>query len=243
MLEETFNRNAGPHRIAVLTRNRAFTQVLERLLVNWGFVPGSAEDPSVLLLAEEGSAVPCAGQETLWMTCSNAPAKGQMILPVSVESLWQAMEQHFHKPPRMHMRMAVDLQAKVSLRGEWYDTRLSSLSDRGARFSSDRELVRQEKVSVKLQIDREACDFHGKVIFSMAARPADTVAFNSGVVFYGQDKAVCDGLRSYLVRCYLETVRSDMDLQVFLAGLEFFALAPQVQQGLNLSSAGTVPIF
>ena len=232
MLQETVDRNTIKKQVAVCTASDALTQVLESLLMKWGFTICNPQDPAVLLLAEEGSCEPTHAQEVVWLSPLHVLEQGRFALPVSIESLWQTLEQHFHFPPRMHMRKAVDLPARVSMRGECYDTRLSSLSDMGARFSSDRELVKQEQVIIELTVSEVLLQFHGQIIFSMAAGPNDEQRFQSGVVFHKQINTCRDDLRYYLIRQYLEAVREGMDLQVFQAGLSFFNLAPEVKNAL-----------
>ena len=232
MLQETVDRNKINKLITVRTGSVAFTRVLERLLTTWGFSLSHADDRSVLLLIEEGCGGPGVDQETVWLSSSHKPGQDRLDLPVKIEPLWQALEQHFHYPPRMHMRLAVDLPARVSLRGEWHKTRLSNLSDMGARFSSDRELVKQEQVIIELTIGGVLRRYHGQVIFSMATGPTDTPVFQSGVVFHKQGDALTDDLRCYLNRQFLEAVRDEMDLPIFRAGLAFFDLAPEVRRTL-----------
>ena len=126
------------------------------------------------------------------------------------------------------MRKAVDLSARVSFRGEWHETHLSSLSDMGTRFSSDRELVKQEQVTIELTVCGVRQPYHGQVIFSMAEGPSENPLFQSGVVFHKQGNALRDDLRFYLIRQGLGEVRDGMELQVFQAGLAFFDLTPGV---------------
>ena len=233
MLKEAASREKLQTRIAVCTCSDAFTQVLQRLMGRWGFDVCHRDDPTVLLLAEEGCCEPVDGQETIWLSRSKGTGPERISLPVSVESLWQTLEQRFHQPPRMHLRMAVDLAARVLLRGEWIDTRLSSLSDMGGRFTTGQELVKEEQVTVELVVDEEVHQFHGQIIFSIAGGSADTDLFQSGVVFTGQDQTTCDGLRAILIRWYLELVQDGMDPQVFQSGLSFFDLATDVRRMLT----------
>ena len=232
MLQQTVDRNSIKKLVAVRTGSGAFTQVLERLLTKWGFSICHTDDRSALLLIEDGCGEPDVGRETVWLSSSHKPGRGRCDLPLKVEPLWQVLEQHFHCPPRMHMRLAVDLPARVSMRGEWHKTRLSSLSDMGTRFSSDRELVTHEQIIIELMVCGVLRRYHGQVIFSMADGSDDDPVFKSGVVFHKQDDALSDDLRCYLVREFLGAVRDGMDLQVFQVGLAFFDLAPEIRRTL-----------
>jgi hypothetical protein len=232
MLKEVVDKDKLQKRIAVCTGSAAFSQVLQHLLASWGFDLCRQDDPSVLLLAEEGCCEPVAGQKSIWLSRSRETVPDRIRLPIAVESLWRVLEQRFHHQPRMHMRMAVDLPARLYLRGEWVDTRLNSLSDMGARFGTEREMVKQEPVSIELNIDGRLRQYHGEVIFSMAVGAADRGLFQSGVVFSGQDQTTCDGLRAVLISRYLEAVREKMDRQLFEAGLADLDLDTDVRRKL-----------
>jgi hypothetical protein len=228
MLNEIVDRDKLPKRIAVSTGSEAFTAVLESLLGVWGVELCRRDDPSALLLAEEGCCELVASQKAIWLSRSDAAGPDRIRLPVSLEALWQIIEQKFHRPTRMHLRMALDFSARVFLRGEWYDTILSSMSDMGARFTTEMETVREEKVILELIVNGEVRQHHGEIIFSMALGSLETGAFQSGVVFVGQDKETCNTLRYLLIRWCLEAVREGMDRQVFQDGLAFLDLAPEV---------------
>jgi hypothetical protein len=232
MLKKVFDRTKLQKKIAVCTGSDAFTKVLEGLLVNWGFEICAQGDPAVLLLAEEGCCRQVEGQKSIWMTRLSPASDDQIRLPVSVESLWQVLEPIFHHPPRLHLRIAVDISARLFLGGEWCETRLNSLSDMGVRFSTKREAVRQEPVTIDLIIDGKIHQYHGKVIFSMSTATSEDGLFQSGAVFVNQDKETCDRLRAVLIRWYLEAVRDKMDRQLFQDGLEFLDLIPEDRQGL-----------
>lgn len=232
MLQGTIERHMVNRLVAVQTDSAAFTQVLERLLKNWGFTLGRTDDPSALLLFKEGCGEPSSGQESVCLSFSHRSEENRLGLPVKVEDLWRVLEQYFHSSPRMHMRKKVDLPARVSFRGEWHDTHLSSLSDMGTRFSSDCELVKQEQVIIEIVLDGASQQYQGQVIFSMAEGAGEVSQFQSGVIFCKQDDAVRDELRCHLIRQYLSEVRDGMDLQMFQAGLAYFDLAPEVRRRL-----------
>ena len=232
MLQETTERHMVNRLIAVQTDSEAFTQILERLLKRWSFALGRTDDQSALLLFKDGSGTPSVDQESICLSFSHGTEDGRLGLPVKVEDLWRVLEQHFHSPPRMHMRKKVDLPARVLFRGEWRETRLSSLSKLGTRFSSDCELVKQEQVIIELQLSGVLRQYHGQVIFSMAEGSGAVSPFQSGVVFHRQGDALRDDLHCYLITQYLSEVRDGMELQMFQEGLAFFDLAPEVRRTL-----------
>ena len=233
MLKKVFDRAKLQKRIAVCTSSEALTAVLEGLVASWGFELCSQDDPSVLLLAEEGCCELVEGQKSICLSRSHEPGPDAIHLPISIESLWHILEVNFHHPQRLHLRMAIELPVRVLLRGEWFDTTLQSLSDMGARFTIDRETVKQEPVTIELLLDGEELLYHGQVIFSMAGGSASTETFQTGMVFVGQDTNFRNRLRFVLIRWYLEAVRDGMDRQLFQSGLEFLDLAPEVRRALT----------
>ncbi len=233
MLSEIVDRDKHRKRIAVCTSSEAFTAILESLLRSWGVELCRRDDPSALLLAEEGHCDLMAGQNAIWLNRSDEAGPDRIRLPVSIETLWQVLELNFHRPAREHMRIAVQLGGRVLLRGEWFATRLSSLSDMGARFNTEQEMVRGEPVTIELEIDDAVWQYHGQIIFSMAVGAVDSGTFQSGVIFAGQNKETCDVLRSLLTRWHLEAIRYGMPRALFQDGLAFFDLTPEVVEALG----------
>lgn len=229
MLRSNINRDELQKRIAVCTGSASFTQLLQLLLIDWGFTICQADDPSVLLLIENGSGSLRQGQEAVWIGSSPGDGQAEVGMPIEMESLWQILEKRFHSPPRLHIRKAVDLAATVSIREERHATHLTSLSDMGTRFISDRELVKQERVDIKLSVNGKMLECHGHVIFSMPLRHEETQAFQVGVVFHAQSEEKRDILRGILIREYLEGVRAKMDRPDFCAGLAYFDLDSAVR--------------
>jgi len=230
MLEEVAYKKRPQKRIAVCTRCAGFTELLERLFGSWGFILCRRDDPSALLLAEEGACKPMTGRQPIWLCRSGATGRNQIVLPVSLESLWQAVEQKFHHPPRMHLRMVAELKARVFLRGEWFKTTLCSLSDMGARFTADREVVKQEEVSIEFSIDDDVLKYNAQIIFSVPK--ADSGLFQSGILFSGQNSQSRAELRSVLIHRYLKAVRDGMDRRAFQDGLAFLDLPAEVRRKL-----------
>lgn len=233
MLKNSYDRSTLKKQISVCTESDAFTQVLEQLLVCWGYcLCRPAANPDVLNVVEEGCVRPLHGENTLRLHASGENGPNRLVLPLDLELLWQALERHFHSPQRLHMRRAVNLPARALLRGAWQYTRLSSLSDMGARFLSDRELIREEPVTLDFLVDGVPRQYEGRVIFSMAEKSGEVHSFQSGVVFYGQDKTARDELRNCLIREYFQVVRAEVPRQTFQDGLAFFALVPELRDSL-----------
>ncbi|MBE0502015.1 MAG: PilZ domain-containing protein, partial [Desulfuromonadales bacterium] len=197
---------------------------------SWGFILCRRDDLSALLLAEEGACRPMAGQQPIWLCRFGATGRDQILLPVALESLWQTVEQKFHHPPRKHLRMVAELKARIFLRGEWFETTLFSLSDMGARITTDREVVKQEDVSIEFSIDDDVLKYNAQIIFSVPK--ADSAQFQSGILFSGQNIQSRAELRSILIRRYLKAIRERMDRRAFQDGLAFLDLPPEVRRKL-----------
>jgi len=133
MLVDSTSATAFNKRIAVRSGSTEFDAVLQHLLHAWGFEVCPPEANDALLLAGDNVATDDR-QQVIRLTSSHYHGRDRLSLPLQVEELWQTLEHHFHRPPRMHIRMAIDLPARVTIRGQEFTTTLSSLSDMGARI-------------------------------------------------------------------------------------------------------------
>jgi hypothetical protein len=234
LLAKHKNRGAVNKQIAVRTHSEAFSCFLSELLSSWGFEICSPDSAEVLLLSEEGLGEPLTGQKVIWLTASQYQGSDRLSLPLEFEQLWQTLEHRFHRPPRMHIRMSLELPAVVSARGRVCTTALSSLSDMGGRFFCPHEMIRDEQVMVQMEVSGVRKRMDGCVIFAAPCHEEGVEGFRIGVVFHGLKRDSRDDLRNFLIQRYLEAIRGRMSDAVFRAGLAEFALSPSLRQSLNL---------
>lgn len=233
MLVEDASAHSGDRRIAVNSGSADFDLFLRHLLQSWGFEVCPPESTDTLLLAGDGVA---SGerQQVIRLTSSHYHGRDRLGLPLQMETLWQTLEHHYHRPPRMHIRMTIDLPAQISVRGRSVQTTLNSLSDMGARFFYPEEMVRDERVVLQLDTDAFSRRYDGCVNFSAPLGESASRGYRIGVVFHGLKRNHRDELRQYLIQTYLESIRPQMPAEVFRAGLDSFDLSAELRRILEL---------
>jgi hypothetical protein len=233
MLNHVSDRTAVIKNVAIATCCDDFTEFLKILLVSWGFEICDSAREDVLLLAEEGCVEPVGGQEVIWLTRSKYQGTDRLSLPLEIENFWQTLEQRYHRPPRMHIRMAVDMDATVTVDDEAVAVRLSSLSDMGCRFSYYRELVADQQVHLALSLVEEEFRIDSRVIYSHHLTAAADNNIRVGLLFRGIDKEQRDRLRACLILQYLQGVEKEMEEARFRHALEFLSLNEFVRSRLG----------
>ena len=234
MLKHIVDRSDIRKKISVKTCSNSLTELLQSLLEQWKFEICDTDDSEVLLLAEEGCAVPVEGQRVLWLSRTEPEDRSRFSLPLELEHLWQILERRFHQPPRMHIRMNLEINATVTVGDETVSTTLSSLSDMGGRFTYHRELVREQQLVVSLQVAEQILKINSQVIYAM---PQFSVAGSDtkvGIIFQRVEKDEREMLRHFLILRYLEEVQKRMDRSRFTAALQFLALPPYVREKLTV---------
>lgn len=232
MLGDFSDRAVGGKKIAIATCCDAFTDFLKALLQHWSFDICDADSPDVMLLAEDDCVEPVDGQKVVWLTRSKYQGTDRLSLPMSVETFWQVLEHHYHKPPRMHIRKDVELAASVVVDGETATVTLSSLSDMGCRFSYCREMVRDQQVSLSLQLDGEELVIDSRVIYAHHLSAVSDDNVRVGLLFRGIKKEQRDKLRAYLILQFLQNVQKEMAPEQFKKALKYFDLPGQVSAKL-----------
>ncbi len=218
-------------RVCIRTKSPALGQVLAGLLDAWQY---SLEDEHVegaLLLAEEGCCEDPVNQQVLWLGHSRYSSRDRLPLPLVMEELYASLEHRFHRPPRRHMRMDIELPARVSCRGDSYESFLTSLSDRGGRLLLPRELARDEGLELEFSLAGHPMKLEGMVIYSFQRpRSTEEVGYDTGVLFTRQCQSECEQLREFILARYLSRLQKSLSTEVLTAGLQFFTLSPALQQ-------------
>ncbi|PLY02171.1 MAG: hypothetical protein C0623_04070 [Desulfuromonas sp.] len=233
MLKDITTRSLNKKKIAVTTCEPSLDELLKALLQLWQFEVHDPAEASALLLAESGCAEPVAGQDVIWLNTDSGGAELGFSLPLEPEAFWQALEQRFHRPPRKHIRLDVDLPALISARDEKKEAVLTSLSDMGCRFSYHRELAPNESVSFEFSLEGELLTFDSRIIYAMAYSDTSDSPFRAGALFSGINAEQRARISDYLIGCYLELVRGEMPAEIFNEGLRFLELSEKVRVKLS----------
>ena len=140
--------------------------------------------------------------------------------PLRIEELWRAVEGPFYPFPRAHIRLNLEQALLLHLRGQYEETSLSSLSDRGMRFFCKRELVPEEELEVEMELEGEVLRLKGTVIYAQSR----TDCWETGVVFQHITPAERLRVRNFIVRTLLTRARSEVGEDSFHEASGFFYL-------------------
>jgi len=233
MLKNVIDRSSVSKKVAIATSCDDFGEFLKHLLASWGFERCDSSSPEVLLVAEEGCAEPAVGQPAVWLTRSRYQGTDRLSLPLEIDGFWQVLEHRYHRPPRMHIRMAVALEATAMVGDETVTVQLSSLSDMGCRFSFCRELVRDQQVWLSLLLANEEFRIDSSVIYSHYLTAASDNEIRVGLLFRGITREQRDHLRSCLILLYLQKIERQMEPARFRKALANLDLGEFVRNRLG----------
>ncbi|HAD03360.1 MAG: hypothetical protein A2091_01065 [Desulfuromonadales bacterium GWD2_61_12] len=211
-------------------QNEALQHFLAALLEEWTFVltpdPAAAE----LVIAEAGTALPPLPGMVLWLSSLGSESANTLHLPTTIPALSAALEQVFHRPPRSHLRVPLELPARLLIRAESVSVSLLSISDAGARFELPRELAPGEKVTISLDIGDRHLLLSSTVIYSFPrTAPGGAPFFSTGVIFAQLPPESQQILGDFIVRRYLQRVRERIPSWAFAVALLQFDLSPSLR--------------
>ncbi len=221
-------------RLALSIRSPALEALLAALLEEWHFTLLPQPAAGTLLLAEEGSLAPETEGEIIWLTTSRYVSRQRLSLPLQLPELWSVLETRFHKPPRNHIRMAVDCEATLCCRGGRSAVHLVSLSDMGGRFVFPRELISGEELVLEYAGAEGGLELAGRVIYVLPrGELTGTNESEAGMIFDRTPAETREQVRNQIIASYLERVRKKLSESTFCSGLGFLALPPAVLQRLE----------
>lgn len=210
--------------------------MLAGILKEWRYSLLETPASSELVLAEDGFDLPEECGSVLWLTRSRYGERGRLSLPLSFEELWSALESRFHKPPRTHIRINLQLPAAMLVRGELADADLINLSDLGARFCFHRELALGEELVANLSVADRLLKLPGRVIYVVPRTDLEASEKTLvGVIFDRLAQESSDSLREFIICTYLERVRDGMAGSIFREGLTHFNVRPGVLEKLGFA--------
>lgn len=219
--------------IALVARDAALLAVLGALLEEWRYRVVPQADFSTLVLLEEGCPPPPRRRGLIRLGRPIPGMPDRLALPLSIEELWSALEQRFHKPPRKHIRIDLLQPMQVTARGRQEATTMVSLSDLGTRFALRQELVNDELLEIDLELDGRAWHLQGRVIYVIPRGDHDgSGGYDIGMIFLHTAAAHRTLLREFVVRGYLERVARRFPAAVFRSGLDYFQLSPELARSL-----------
>lgn len=226
-------------RIGIITHSEGLAALLRGLLTQWNYALLDAPAADDLLLVEEGCLAPVGHLNVLWLTSSRYEGRNRLCLPLPMEELWRNVESRYHKPPRNHIRIAVQIPVAVHARGEIIPAQVASLSDLGMRFDFPRELVSGEELRLELVLDGDALSMAGRVIYVVPRGDLEgTGRSEVGVIFARTPSETHTRVREHILWRYLAAVRRETPEGLFREGLKFFRIPENVLQRLGCLEAG-----
>lgn len=209
----------------------SLAELIEQLAVGWGYrlTADPAEDP--LLLISAGLPRPTGFHHLLILSPSQYAGRLRLALPLSIESLYLALENHFHRTPRNHIRINLEWPIQVRARDQLFETHSVTIADRGLRFNSPLELVRGEALEIHIDRQDEVYNLHARVVYAINEREIGRGnGIGVGAVCVPQSKEVRESIRSRIIGNYLKRVRPLMDSRLFHAALKQLDLPKKARQ-------------
>lgn len=219
MLGKT-SRSLLAKNVHVCIEEGPLNELIKGLVMEWGYrlTDNPEEDP--LLLISEGKEQPAGFKHTLNFSSSHYQDRHHLEIPVTIETLYLALENHFHRTPRNHIRINLEWPIRVSVRDQQFKTTTVTISDRGIRFISPLELAREEEMDIHIERENEIYDLHAKVVYSIAGKDIGRGDWiEVGAVCTPQSKEVRDSIRSRIIGNYLKRVRPLLGGDLFAEAL------------------------
>jgi len=219
MLGKT-SRSSQVKNIHLCIDNNPLQELLKALVLEWGYCLADNPAEYPLLLISEGLKPPGDFKHTLAFSSTHCQDRQRLAVPLTVETLYLALENHFHRTPRNHIRICVDWPIRVRVRGREFATRAVTLADRGIRFISPFELAQAEEMEIHIEREDEIYDLHARVVYSIAGREigrGDNIEV--GAVCTPQSKEVRESIRSRIIGNYLKRVRPVLGSNLFAEAL------------------------
>jgi len=219
MLAEN-SRSPATKNIHLQIDNSALQAILEALLLEWGYQLTDATEPNALLIITEKLVPPESFLHRLTLSASHNQGRNQLELPLTIENLYLAIENHFHRTPRNHIRIAAAWPIEVSAIDQTFSTTTVTIADRGLRFVSPREFVRAEKMHIYLSSEDKVFDLPSRSVYSLRGREIGRgEEIQVGVVCLSKDRAIRDEIRSRIIGQYLKRVRPVLGSNLFAEAL------------------------
>jgi len=193
------------------------------------------------MLAEEGAIEP-PHQQIIWLGTSSNTARGRLQFPLDLSDLYGLLEHRYHKPPRRHLRLALDRSCELSVAGFNEPATLASLSDRGCRLIFPRELARNAMVELQHDLVGAPASLAGKVIYCVPRhREGQELYYDLGLLFPDIDRSKREELLDFIVASYFLKAQLRLPAGDFSAAIKCFALSDGARKYLAVLQGGVDP--
>ncbi len=206
--------------VYLLIDNTPLNEFLKAMLIEWGYRLTEIPEENPLLILSEGLEKPAGLTHCLTFSTSHYQDRHRLEIPLTIETLYLALENHFHRTPRNHIRINLEWPLRVKVRGQQFETHTVTVADRGIRFISPIELAREEELELYMECEDETYDLHAKVVYSIAGKEigrGDRIEV--GAVCTPQSKEVRESIRSRIIGNYLKRVQPILGSNLFAEAL------------------------
>lgn len=200
--------------------NSALRAILEALLLEWGYSLTGEAEPEALLIISEKLKLPTHFRHRLTLSASHYQGRNQLDLPLTIENLYLAIENHFHRTPRNHIRITGAWPIDVHVKDQCFKATTITVADRGLRFVSPREFARAEEMLIFLSCLDKVFELPSRAVYSLRGHDigrSDEVQV--GVVCLPKDRAIREEIRSRIIGQYLQRVRPVLGSNLFAEAL------------------------
>jgi len=233
MLEEFLTPRKEEKRVWVEIGRPGLKALLEVMLREWRYLPGSEAVAEGLLLAEAGVIDPPPQQRTIWLSPSAPASRGELQFPIDISALYALLERRYHDPPRCHLRLSLATACELVTADDRQPATLASLSDRGCRLHSPLELARDARVELSLELANLPTCLPGRVIYCVPRYQADHQPYyDLGLLFSAIDRNSCNELLDYIVASYFIKAKRQLSADEFSSALGCFAVSDGVRNYL-----------
>ncbi len=206
--------------VHICVENTPLYELLKVLLTEWGYRLTDNPEDDPLLIISEGLPHPAGFKHRLTLSSSHYHDNHRLEVPLTIETLYLALENHFHRTPRNHIRINMEWPIRVKVRGQQFDTSTLTIADRGIRFVSPIELAHEEEMEIHIEREDETYDLHAKAVYSIMGREigrGDRIEV--GAVCTPLSKKDRDSIRSRIIGSYLNRVRPILGSNLFAEAL------------------------
>lgn len=186
-------------KVSVVTRNPKVTLLLGAILEDWGFVAITAPEEAALVFVERGMDRPSTDGEIVWFSSMPLAEEAFLEMPLSLTCMYHLLEEEFFPSPRRHIRVSMDCPADLQVDGIWEEATLISLSDRGGRLRTNRELPRGTVVAMEVKLAGRTLRLPGEILYCIPAGDSfGREKPQAGILFKPLDQTVCTALRRFI---------------------------------------------
>lgn len=211
--------------------NEPFNQLIKALLLEWGYRLTDDPTESPLLLMSDTLERPPGFNHCLVFSSSHYQDRHRLEVPLTIENLYLALENHFHRTPRNHIRINLEWPIRVRVRNQQFDSVTVTIADRGIRFVSPFELMHEEEIEIHIERDSEVYDLHARAVYSIGGKEIGRGDhFEVGAVCVPQSKEVRESIRSRIIGTYLRRVRPVLGSALFTEALRQLNLTRMSQE-------------